>query len=126
MWPEDTDVDLYLKDLATGQWCFYRNASTAFATYLEDIQSQASSDDPRYELIYQQNIKPGNYEVYLHLYSSGGGTANVATYAVIYPYSDRERKITFPSQRIRHTASPPEGGGIRLGSLNLTAESLTN
>lgn len=117
-WQENIDVDLYLKDVSSGKWCFYRQTDPGFAKYLADIQHRERQDDNSYEMVYQQVLKPGTYEVYIHLYTPSG-TANVETYAVFYPYTPREIKKPLPSRPISHNAPPPLGGGYKLATIVL-------
>lgn len=123
-WQEDLDVDLYFKDVSTGEWCFFRETDPGFAKYLADIRRRERQDDSGYEMVYQQVLKPGTYEVYLHLFSESG-TANVETYAVFFPYTPREQKKSLPTRSITHDSSPPNGGGYKLATIVLTQNSFS-
>lgn len=123
-WTENLDVDLYLHDLGSGQWCHYQATNPGFAKYLADIQSRENQDDSGYEMIFQQQLKPGTYEVWLHLYSTSG-TSSVESYAVFYPYTEREDKHEFSTISINHTSKPTQGGGYKLGTITLTAGGMT-
>lgn len=122
-WEEDVDVDLYLNEISTDTWIHYQNTSESFGKYLGDVTSRRTGDG-LFEMIFQPEIVPGTYEVWYHLYSEEG-TAEVNGYAVIFPFTDRERKIKFPSHRINHTDKPTEGAGIRVGTITLNESQLT-
>jgi parvulin-like peptidyl-prolyl isomerase len=123
-WPENLDVDLYMKNTADGNWVCYNCGDQAFGNYLGDVTSR-STGDGRFEMIYQeQKIIPGNYEVWYHVYSATG-TAHITGYAVIHPFSSREKKVKFSNQTLMHTAKPTSGGGIKIGILKVSENNLT-
>ena len=118
-WSEDLDVDLYMKNTATGEWICYNCGNHDFGNYLGDVTSR-NSGDGRFEMIYQKNqLMPGKYEIWYHLYSSSG-VAHIEGYAVIYPFTSREKKIKFNLQTLTHTSKPTSGGGIKVGNLIVT------
>ncbi len=122
-WNENLDVDLYMKNIATGEWISYSNKEYSWGNYLGDVTSRTEGDD-RFEMIYQQlEIIPGNYEVWYHLYSNSG-TAHIDGYAVIHPFTSREKKIKFNNQTLNHTSKPTSGGGIKLGTLKVTENNI--
>lgn len=123
-WSENLDVDLYMKNKANGEWICYSSINHDWAHYLGDVTSR-SEGDGRFEMIYQEErIIPGNYEVWYHLYSSSG-TAHVSGYAVIHPFTSQERKIKFNNQTLTHTSKPTSGGGIKIGTLTVSENSIT-
>jgi len=120
-WSENVDVDLYMKNTATGEWIFYRREEYPWGSYLGDVRSREEGDG-RFEMIYQElEIIPGNYEVWYHLYGPPSGTAHIYGYAVIHPFTSREKKIKFDPQTLSHTSNKPySGGGIKVGTLKVT------
>lgn len=123
-WPENLDVDLYLRNHADGSWCCYNSVNPGFAKYMSDITRRERQDDNSYEMIYQQNLQPGTFDVYLHLYSTAGA-AKVSSFAVLFPYTPNEMKISFPETTVTHTAKPQGGGGFKLGTLIVTANRIS-
>jgi len=122
-WSENLDVDLYMKNTATGKWICYNCGDQDFGNYLGDVTSRQEGDG-RFEMIYQEmQIKPGNYEVWYHLYS-GSGTAHIDGYAVIHPFTSREKKVKFNPQTLNHTSKPTSGGGIKIGTLKVTENNI--
>jgi hypothetical protein len=106
-WPENVDVDLHIKNTATGEWCFFDRGhrNTPFGTLMEDITFRAEGDN-RYELIYQDKIVPGSYDIYVHLYSESGN-ATINGYIVIFPYTRNEQKISFGPIQLRNSGTRP-------------------
>jgi chaperonin cofactor prefoldin len=126
-WSENVDVDLYVREKRSGEWCFFDNTRPGFATYLNDITSRTPGDT-RYELVYQQKIKPGTYDVYIHLYSDRG-TARVSGYAVIFPFKPNEKKVVFQQKTLTNQglrrAQPPGGGGVKVATIRVTSNSIS-
>jgi len=123
-WRENLDVDLYLKNTANNEWICYNCGNHRWAEYLGDVTSR-SQGDGRFEMIYQiDEIIPGQYEVWYHLYS-GSGIANVTGYAVIHPFTNREKKVKFDPKSLRHTHKPTAGGGIKIGTLHVSNTSIS-
>lgn len=121
-WPEAADVDIWLKNSSTGEWCFYDDKMKDFARLQEDIQ--AATGDDKYELMYQEKLVPGSYELYVHLFGENAPAANVRGYIMLFPTTPRERKISFgPVRLTQGSAKPSEGGGKRIGRLMVTATS---
>jgi hypothetical protein len=126
-WQENVDVDLYVRERSTGQWCFFDNPRPSFASYLNDITSRTPGDT-RYELVYQLKVKPGTYDVFIHLYSESG-SAKVVGFAVLNPYKPNEHRVEFQSKTLVghgiRKPQPPNGGGIKIGTLKVTLTSLS-
>jgi|TARA_B100002003_G_scaffold73185_1_gene68203 biopolymer transport protein ExbD len=121
-WPENLDVDLWVREVRSGKWCCYAVSSPGFAKYYQDVRSR-SSGDKRYELVYQDEVKSGEYDVYIHLYSNRG-VASVSGYSILYPYTSREKKVLLPHRKIRHNSAPHKGGGHYLGRIIVDQNSL--
>ena len=118
-WPENIDVDLFVKNINTGEVCFYNKQVTDFGNLSEDITSRSSVDDDRYELFYQQRIVPGQYLVYVNIYRRANlahaNSATVTGYVVMFPSTSNEHKINF---RQIHLTSP--GEDVIVGTLTVT------
>ena len=98
LWKENTDVDLYVKDLSSGSICYFRAKNQPFGSLMEDITSRSSPDDDRYELFYQKEIVPGSYQIYVNIYpNSQGSTATVEGYIVMNPGKSNQIKIPYNS-----------------------------
>ena len=123
IWPENVDVDLYVKDLSSGEICYYNHKSTPFGNLNEDITSRASADDDRYELFYQSKIVPGRYQIYVNIYSgasAAAGPAHVEGYAVIFPGRSNQVKIPF-----RQITLTTPGQDVMVGTLTVTSNNIT-
>jgi hypothetical protein len=124
IWPENIDVDLYVKNLNNGDVCFFGKRETTFGSLMEDVTSRDSQDDDRYELFYQHRIVPGRYLIYVNIYMgadlSHTDSATVDGYAVIFPGTGGEQKINF--RQIRLTR---RGENIAIGTLTVTADNIT-
>lgn len=116
LWPENVDVDLYVKNLSNGQICFFNNKSTPFGNLNEDITSRSSPDDDRYELFYQSRIIPGRYQIYVNIYAQAsnwnGQPVYVNGYAVIHPGKSNQIKIPFQQIVLRQ-----KGQNVSVGTL---------
>ncbi len=123
-WRENVDVDLYMKNNSNGQWCYYSQQYTEFARYFEDVQTRQQQNDDRFEMIFQNQIVEGNYDIYIHLYTQTG-SAVVKGYVVLNPFAENEQKIEFAEQTITHNPKPTEGGGVKIGTLILTQTNIS-
>lgn len=121
VWRENLDVDLYLRNRRDGTWCSYSATHTPFAKYLADIQARDNVNANSYEVIYQEQLIPGEYDAYLHLYSSSG-MAQVKSQLLVHPGTRRERTMDLGVQRIAHSAKPPEGGGLYIATIRVTSQ----
>ena len=125
-WSEDLDVDLWLRDNNTDQWCSYQNRETHFGILSEDVRSQPEGQE-LYELIYQRTLRPGTYDIWVHMYSTTG-TATVSGYAILNPGRYNEQKITYGpitlQNRNNRPPSPPRGGS-KVGTLTVTETSIS-
>jgi biopolymer transport protein ExbD len=121
-WPENLDVDLWVKEVQSGKWCSYARTTPGYAKYFQDVRSRSSGDE-RFELVYQDEVKSGEYDVYIHLYSNRG-VASVSGYSILYPYTSREKKVLLPHRKIRHNSAPHTGGGHYLGRIIVDQNSL--
>ncbi|MDR1592998.1 MAG: hypothetical protein LBS43_00760 [Prevotellaceae bacterium] len=119
MWPENIDVDLYVKNTATGEICYFEKKNTDFGNLMEDVVSRESDDDDRYEVFYQTGIIPGKYLVYVNIYHNASlehaRSATVDGYAVIFPGTANQKKIPF--RQIRLTE---RGQNVTVGTLEVT------
>lgn len=125
IWPEDVDVDLYVKNLSTGEVCFFSHKNTSFGNLNEDITSRSSSDDDRYELFYQSKIIPGQYQIYVNIYGGqnstwNGQSAHVDGYAVIFPGKPNQVKIPF-----RQITLTQKGQNVNIGTLTVTTNNIS-
>ena len=119
-WPENVDVDLYVKNLSTGDICYYGAKNQPFGSLMEDITSRTSPDDDRYELLYQNKIIPGSYQIYVNIYYGtnnhwDGTPAHVEGYIVMFPGKPNQIKI--PYQPVVLTQG---GQNTIIGTLNVT------
>ncbi|MBK8499609.1 MAG: hypothetical protein IPL52_12540 [Flavobacteriales bacterium] len=122
-WPQDADVDIWLRNTATDEWCSYSKPATLFARLQEDIR--AATGDTKYELMYQEKIVPGTYDLWIHRYKETGAdeSATVNGKVVLYPTTPNEQAIPFgPITVVRGEVEPNAGGGKRVGTLKVTAE----
>jgi len=123
LWHENIDVDLYVKNLSTGEVCYYRDRSKSFGSLLEDITSRTGSDDDRYELFFQQRIVPGRYLVYVNIYKNASlaraSSATVSGYIVMFPGKSNEQKINY--RQIRLTT---RGENVQVGTLTVTENNI--
>ena len=101
LWPENIDIDLYVKNLATDEVCYYGCKNTDFGNLLEDITTR-SADDDRFELFYQKRPVPGRYLISVNIYSkqnfNGTGKSRTATvngYVVMNPGKRNQIKIPY-------------------------------
>ena len=124
IWPENIDVDLYVKDIHTGEVCYFSHKNVSFGSIMEDVTSRASSEDDRYELFYQRTIIPGEYLIYVNIYKKASLTrANSATvdgYVVLFPGKSNEQKINFHQHRLT-----VPGQDVTIGTLTVTDNSIT-
>lgn len=123
IWSENVDVDLYVKNLSTGKVCYFNHKNTPFGNLNEDIRSRSSSDDDRYELFYQSQIVPGQYQIYVNIYGDStwnGQPAHVDGYAVIFPGKSNQVKIPF-----RQITLTQKGQNVNVGILCVTNNNIT-
>lgn len=122
IWPENVDVDLYVKDLNSGMTCYFRAKNTPFGNLNEDITSRETEDDDRYELFYQSRIIPGRYQIYVNIYNGenwNGQSAHVDGYAVIFPGKANQVKIPF-----RQIVLTQKGQNVNIGTLIVTENNI--
>ena len=113
-WPENVDVDLYVKNLSSGTVCYFHNQHTAFGNLMEDITSRTSTDDDRYELFYQRKIVPGRYLIYVNIYRQSRAPATVNGYIVLFPGKRNEKKIPYREIRLNETGTDTEIGMLEV------------
>lgn len=122
LWPENVDVDLYVKDLATGTTCYYRNKNTNFGNLMEDVLSHQNNDD-RYELFYQKRIVPGRYQIRVNIYEkahwTNGNPAHVSGFVVLHPGKANQTKIPYELTLTR------KGEFKTIGTLTVTQTNIT-
>lgn len=118
-WRENVDVDLHVRNLATGQICNYSNKTTSFGNLNEDIQSRSDPDDDRFELFYQRDIVPGRYEISL-VYYKGSSYANVEGYIVMNPGKRNQIKIPYRDLRMSQNGRIP----IKIGILTISENAI--
>ena len=122
LWPENVDVDLYVKDLATGTTCYYRNKNTNFGNLMEDVLSHQNNDD-RYELFYQKRIVPGRYQIRVNIYEkahwTNGNPAHVSGFVVLHPGKANQTKIPYELTLTR------KGEFKTIGTLIVTQTNIT-
>ena len=101
LWPEDVDVDLYVKNLRTGETCYFSNKNFKWGNLLEDVRSH-KGDDSRYELFYQRETVPGEYQVWVRIYSgdSSGSPATVDVSAFMHPGKSSQKRVDFNTVRL--------------------------
>lgn len=124
IWPENVDVDLYVKNLSSGEICYYSHKNSSFGNLNEDITSRSSSDDDRYELFYQRHVIPGRYQIYVNIYGGensnwNGQPAHVDGYAVLYPGKSNQIKIPF-----RQIVLTQKGQNANIGTLIVTQNNI--
>lgn len=119
VWPENVDVDLYVEDISTQNVCYYGNKVTLFGNLMEDVTSRASAEDDRYELFYQKRIIPGQYRVYVNIYSKSHAPATVEGYVVLFPGRPSQQKIPYGPLYLNAV-----GQNVAVGLLNVTPTSI--
>ena len=124
MWPENVDVDLYVKDILSGEICFFNAKNRSFGSLMEDVTSRNSPEDDRYELFYQKKIVPGTYQIYVNIYNGqnsrwNGTPAHVEGYVVMFP--GRQNQIKIPYRQIVLTQA---GQNAVIGILSVTNNSI--
>ncbi len=126
-WQENIDVDLFLINKANNENCYYEKKHFDWANYLSDITSRGRNDET-YELIYQMQIVPGQYDIYVHLYTPTG-TAKVSGFIRFKPLTPQEQMIKFPHEiTLTNTGQKPPNppvGGSKVGTLTVTQNSIT-
>lgn len=120
VWPENVDVDLYVEDLSTQNVCYYGNKVTLFGNLMEDITSRASAEDDRYELFYQKRVVPGQYRVYVNIYTKSHAPATVEGYVVLFPGRPSQQKIPYGPVYLNTV-----GQNAAIGVLNITPTSIS-
>ena len=123
IWPENVDVDLYVKNLQTGEICNFRNKNWAWGNLLEDVRTRREGDD-RYELFYQREIVPGEYQVYVNIYSDprapwNGTPGTVSGYVVMHPGKRNQKKIDFRTIRLTQPMQNTDFGVLRVANDNI-------
>lgn len=123
IWPENVDVDLYVKNLQTGEICNFRNKNWAWGNLLEDVRTRREGDD-RYELFYQREIVPGEYQIYVNIYSNprapwNGTPAMVSGYVVMHPGKRNQKKIDFRTIRLTQPMQNTDFGVLRVTNDNI-------
>jgi hypothetical protein len=123
IWPENVDVDLYVKNLQTGEICNFRNKNWAWGNLLEDVRTRREGDD-RYELFYQREIVPGEYQIYVNIYSDprapwNGTPATVSGYVVMHPGKRNQKKIDFRTIRLTQPMQNTDFGVLRVTNDNI-------
>ncbi|MDR2971638.1 MAG: hypothetical protein LBU83_06910 [Bacteroidales bacterium] len=122
-WQENIDVDLYVKNITTGEICFWNNKTTDFGILMEDITSRGQNDD-RYELFYQSEIIPGRYLIYVNIYHQASfdyaNSATVTGYVTMFPGTRNEQKINY--RQIKLTRP---GVDVNVGYLTVTNNNIT-
>jgi archaellum component FlaC len=117
-WPENIDVDLYVKNLETNEICYFSQTATAFGNLQEDVRSRRSQEDDRYELFYQSRIVPGQYQIFVGIYEKANldhaRTATVNGYAIMFPGKSNQKKIPFGQ-----TVLTVPGQNIKVGTLTV-------
>lgn len=123
IWPENVDVDLYVKNLQTGEICNFRNKNWAWGNLLEDVRTRREGDD-RYELFYQREIVPGEYQIYVNIYSDPRAPwnrtpATVSGYVVMHPGKRNQKKIDFRTIRLTQPMQNTDFGVLRVTNDNI-------
>jgi len=123
IWPENVDVDLYVKNLQTGEICNFRNKNYPWGNLLEDVRTRREGDD-RYELFYQREIVPGEYQIYVNIYSDNraqwdGTPATVSGYVVAHPGKRNQKKIDFRTLRLTQPMQNMDFGVLRVTNDNI-------
>lgn len=119
-WRENADIDLHVKDLASGSECYYQEKERSFGMLNEDIQSRTEANDDRYELFYQQRPVPGRYEISVVYFDGPAPRAKVEGYIVMHPGRRNQIKIPYEDVILR----PNDRRPIRIGILTVTENSI--
>ncbi|MDD3877271.1 MAG: hypothetical protein PHT69_11655 [Bacteroidales bacterium] len=118
-WPDNIDVDLHIVNSANGEKVWYNNLRTEWGVLHSDVTSNPSGEDI-FELFYQKEVVPGNYEIYYKLYTTGEQSVSVSGYVSIFPFTAQEHKVELPVTTIRNADDL-----VRIGTVNLTNTSFT-
>lgn len=108
IWPENVDVDLYVKNLQNGELCYFGSKNHTWGNLLEDVRNHDRGDD-RYELFYQKEVVPGVYQIYVKIFTSAqipwnGTPATVDGYVVMHPGKRHQKRIKFNTMRLSNTS----------------------
>ncbi len=118
-WAADFDVDLHIVNTANNKKVFFRNMRESWGVLLSDV-TERQGDEDMYELFYQNEIVPGTYDVYIHLYSNVSQSVHVSGYIAIFPFTTQEVKKDLSARTIRHS-----DGLVKLGTVRLTSNSFS-
>lgn len=113
-WEENMDIDLFLYSYEYDNWCSYHAGNQPFASLLKDIQE---ATDESYEMIYQEEVVPGKYDLYINIYDNkdAGTVANPSGYIIMYPGTDEEQRLNLGQLRLAYDA----GSGSEYNSATL-------
>lgn len=100
-WEENMDIDLFLYSYEYDDWCSYHADDQPFASLLKDIQE---ATDESYEMIYQKEIVPGKYDLYINIYDNktAGTIANPSGYIIMFPGTDEEARLDLGQLRLTY------------------------
>lgn len=126
LWAENIDIDLFVKNIATDEVCYFGNKTTNFGNLSEDITSRGADDD-RFELFYQKRPIPGRYHIYINIYRdqsfNGAGKSRTATvngYVVMNPGKRNQIKIPYNQ---KYLSTP--GENVNIGVLTVTENNIS-
>jgi len=118
-WADDLDVDLHIVNRKNDERVWWKNLNSDWGNILADIRNRRSNEDI-YELFYQKEIIPGNYDIYYHVYTEVSQAVNIDGYIVMFPFKHNEFKIDIPMKTIRNSQ-----GVVKIGTVSVTQNSFS-
>ena len=121
-WREDVDVDLHVTNLSTRQECMFNDSSFDWGNLTQDIQRRRAGDvDDSFELFYQEEVFPGEYEISLVFFKGSASMAHVKGYVVMNPGRHNQIKIPYRDVILTPNGRTP----IRIGKLTVSNSSIS-
>lgn len=120
---KNADVDLYMKNGKT--FCDEENRSTSFGKWVKIPRKFRTT--PTEMIIQKDEIVPGKYEIYAHVYRpKKGATVTITGFASINPERTENNKVDFGKMTISNTKPPyKSGGGVLIGTLVVKEKSIS-
>lgn len=120
-WVEEVDIDIHFTDLSSNEVCNFRNSETSFGRLLQDVQS--SPGEEGYELIFQQDLVPGEYKIEVHWFdynstNSNYNSINVELEIIFMPFRPNEQKL-------RKSATLSDGNLRFISNVNITQNGIS-
>jgi len=123
IWPENVDVDLFVKNNSNGEVCYFGSKNHPWGNLLEDVRNHNPGDD-RYELFYQKEVVPGDYQIAVKIYTApqspwNGTPATVDGYVVLHPGKHNQKRVKYNTIRLSNTSE------VIIGRLTVTNDNIS-